>query len=53
MPSQPVSLVLVGSLCVIGFADGHIGLYKTDTMQEIQNSKSAVPLQICLRGLEK
>ena len=35
MSSKPISLVLLGSLCIIGFADGHLGMYKTDTMQEI------------------
>lgn len=50
MPSRPSCLKLStdGCLCVIGFADGHLGIYKTDSMQEIQKCKSSTPLQICL-----
>jgi WD40 repeat protein len=54
MLSQPtcVKFTLDGCLCAVGFADGNIGIYKTDSMQEIVKSKSNAPQQILFKFLE-
>lgn len=54
MLSQPtcVKFSYDGCLCAVGFADGSIGIYKTDSMQEIVKSKSNAPQQILFKFLE-